>query len=71
MFAVCLFFFFLAETDSEASVLHGLIGLVLAWGLYGALLSYSPIFHTWHGFTHHTVGNTTVYTSAHHGNLDL
>jgi len=67
MFAV----FFLVETEEGSSILHGLISLVILWGLYGALLTYSPIFHTWTGFTHHPVGNLTTYTSVHHKNLDL
>jgi len=67
MFAV----FSLAETEQGSNALYGVISLVILWFLYGTLLSYSPIFHTWAGFTHYPVGNITTYTSARHVNLDL
>ena len=68
---LCRAFFSLTETEENTSVLHGVITLVIMWSLYGALLTYSPIFHSWSGFTHYPVGNTTTYTSTHRGNLDL
>ena len=63
--------FFLAETESPRSALHGVISLFLLWALYAALLIKSPIFETWDGFTHHPTGNTTTYTSMHRRNLNL
>jgi hypothetical protein len=63
--------FFLAETETDKTSLHGLIILVALWSLYAVLIIKSPIFETWAGFTHDPVGNTTTYTSMHRGNLDL
>ena len=69
---VCrVLFFFLIETSDNKGSLHGVLGLVVLWGLYWALLIYSPIFHTWAGFTHHPVGKTTTYTSLHGGTHGL
>lgn len=68
MFAVI---FFLAETEEGSNSLHAVISLVIIWSLYGALIVYSPIFNSWEGFTHHSIGNNTIYTSNRRGNLDL
>ena len=62
--------FFLPETE-EGSALHGTLYLLVLWSAYIAVIMYSPIFHTWEGFTHHPVGNVTTYTSTQHRNLDL
>ncbi|CAF1588935.1 unnamed protein product [Adineta ricciae] len=55
----------------EGSALHGVSYLFVLWSVYIAIIMYSPIFHTWEGFTHHPVGNMTTYTSTQHRNLDL
>jgi hypothetical protein len=58
----CLPCFILPETE-EGNALHAVLGLFVLWSLYAAVLIYSPIFQTWDGFTHHSIGNTTIYTS--------
>jgi len=51
------------------SMLHGVIGLFTMWTIYGILLYYSPICHSWSGFTYQPgVNNTTTYQ---HRNIDL
>ncbi|CAF0961753.1 unnamed protein product [Rotaria sordida] len=59
------------KTETGTGFLHGVISLLILWGLYAVLLIYSPIFNSWAGFTHHPLGNTTTYTTVDHKNLDL
>ncbi|CAF0829589.1 unnamed protein product [Didymodactylos carnosus] len=37
---------------NNSRLLSGLFALFVMWGLFLVLLCYSPIFSTWHGFTH-------------------
>ncbi|CAF1123603.1 unnamed protein product [Adineta steineri] len=60
------------DKTEEGNILHGVLSLGILWIAYGAVIMYSPIFQSWEGFTHHSIGNTTTYTSTHHHrNLDL
>jgi formate hydrogenlyase subunit 4 len=68
---MCAVLFSFAETEMHNTSLHGVLGLIIFWVLYSALIIKSPIFETWDGFTHIPTGNTTTYTSMHAGNLDL
>ncbi|CAM2707338.1 unnamed protein product [Rotaria socialis] len=59
------------KTESHISVWNGLISLAIMCALYGALITYSPIFQSWDGFTHHPPANTTTYTDFRYKNMDL
>ncbi|CAF1248683.1 unnamed protein product [Rotaria magnacalcarata] len=59
------------KTEPHISVWNGLISLAVMCALYGALVTYSPIFQSWDGFTHHPLANTTTYTDFRHKNVDL
>ena len=70
-FVPFLALFNLLETDTNSNILHGVISLLCLWTLYAILLIYSPLFHSWHGFTHQPLENLTTYTSLNYGNNEL
>ena len=63
--------FDLLETDTDSNILHGVISLFFSWTLYAIFLVYSPLSHSWHGYTHEPLENLTTYTSSKHGNTQL
>lgn len=61
----------LVETDTNSNLMHGVMILFLVWSSYAVLLIYSPLVHSWHGYTHDPLENVTTYIPSNRGNAQL